>query len=155
MIFDLTQLTLESTNPNIIAFWTAHFEEWVSSTIVDSCKAFARAAGMSERYMSSIKFARLGPLRCEVYLDYFGPKGEPLGLWFEEGTKPHPIVAKYAPFLYFFWPKLKKYVSFKRVNHPGTKGLHIMRNGAKFGMPRLNQKIITETDKYLRERSFV
>lgn len=38
------------------------------------------------------------------------------------GTKPHPIVAKNAPYLHFFWAKKGHWVTTKRVMHPGTKG---------------------------------
>ena len=45
----------------------------------------------------------------------------PLGTFIQKGTKPHPIVARRARFLRFYWPKVGRVVYFKRVNHPGTK----------------------------------
>jgi len=39
----------------------------------------------------------------------------------EEGTKPHPIEARRAPNLVFYWPKIGGVFVGKRVNHPGTK----------------------------------
>jgi len=39
----------------------------------------------------------------------------------DQGAKPHKIVAKNAPYLAFFWPKVGRFVHFKSVNHPGNK----------------------------------
>jgi hypothetical protein len=39
----------------------------------------------------------------------------------DQGAKPHKIVAKNAPYLVFFWPKVGRVVHFKSVNHPGNK----------------------------------
>lgn len=46
---------------------------------------------------------------------------DPIALWHHEGTVPHVIAARNAPRLVFFWRKVGRVVSFKRVNHPGTK----------------------------------
>lgn len=37
------------------------------------------------------------------------------------GTRPHPIVARRAKMLRFYWPKVGAEVMFKAVNHPGTR----------------------------------
>jgi hypothetical protein len=39
----------------------------------------------------------------------------------DQGAKPHKIVAKNAPYLTFFWPKVGRVVHFKSVSHPGNK----------------------------------
>jgi hypothetical protein len=39
----------------------------------------------------------------------------------DQGARPHKIVAKNAPALVFFWPKVGRVVAFKSVNHPGNK----------------------------------
>lgn len=38
-----------------------------------------------------------------------------------EGSGPHEIVARNAPMLQFYWAKKARWVSTKRVWHPGTK----------------------------------
>lgn len=148
---DLTILRLESAPFRLSQFVQQNLESWIESTVVDSVKSFARASGASQKYLDSIKIIRTGPYTADVILDYQGEKGEPLGIWREKGTRPHPIVAFRSPFLYFYWEKLKRYVSFRKVRHPGTKAMHIMENGAKYGMPRLRQKIISETNNFLQE----
>jgi len=44
-----------------------------------------------------------------------------IALWHHEGTRPHVIRPRRKPLLVFFWPKAGRVVSFKHVNHPGTK----------------------------------
>jgi len=45
----------------------------------------------------------------------------PYTLFVDQGTEPHPIHAKNAPYLHFYWPKVGKEVWFKSVHHPGNK----------------------------------
>ena len=60
--------------------------------------------------------------RGEIRLNEPG-KPYPKFLWdiIIGGSRPHPIVAKNAKALRFFWAKLGKVVFFKSVKHPGTK----------------------------------
>ena len=66
----------------------------------------------------------------EVDLAHHGPKRDLEGrivavpeqaIFVIQGTEPHVIRAKRAPQLVFFWKKVGRVVSFKSVNHPGTK----------------------------------
>lgn len=45
----------------------------------------------------------------------------PYALFVHEGTRPHPIVARRAPLLVFYWERVGAVVAFPRVNHPGTR----------------------------------
>jgi len=58
----------------------------------------------------------------------------PYALYVHEGTKPHEIKAKNAPFLVFFWPKVGKVVYFKRVWHPGTKPYKFLEKALEASM---------------------
>jgi hypothetical protein len=132
--------TEQFINQNII--------KWTEQTVLDSIYAFAKAAQVPDAYIASLKVVQTGWMKADVILDYF-EDGKPLGLWFEYGTKPHGIQGN--PFLAFFWEKLKKFVVFHRINHPGQKGLYIMTRGTQMGKPRLKAKIIAETTKFLEE----
>jgi hypothetical protein len=65
---------------------------------------------------------------------------QPLGRWITEGTRPHQIAPRMKNALYFFWPRIGKFVVVPRgggfkthtangklwvgkghINHPGTK----------------------------------
>jgi hypothetical protein len=50
-------------------------------------------------------------------------------LYVDQGTKPHPIHAKNAPALVFYWPKVGRVVAFKSVNHPGNKPYKFLEKG--------------------------
>lgn len=45
----------------------------------------------------------------------------------ENGSRPHPIVARRAPLLVFFWEKVGKWMAVKKVNHPGNKAYAFLR----------------------------
>jgi len=58
----------------------------------------------------------------------------PYALYVNEGTKPHEIKAKNAPFLVFFWPKVGRVVHFKRVWHPGTRPYKFLNRAQESAM---------------------
>lgn len=58
----------------------------------------------------------------------------PYALYVNEGTKPHEIKAKNAPFLVFFWPKVGHVVYFKRVWHPGTRPYKFLERSLEAAM---------------------
>ena len=53
----------------------------------------------------------------------------PYTLFVDQGTKPHKITAKNAPYLAFYWPKVGRLVHFKSVNHPGNKAYRFLEEG--------------------------
>ena len=55
-------------------------------------------------------------------------------LYVHEGTKPHEIKAKNAPYLVFYWPKVGKVVHFKRVWHPGTRAYKYLTRAQEAAM---------------------
>lgn len=68
-------------------------------------------------------------LYVKVTLEWTGEARKRLvPLWLEEGTKPHEIVARNAPVLAFFWPKINAMFFGPRVNHPGTKAYKIVED---------------------------
>lgn len=55
-------------------------------------------------------------------------------LFVDQGTKPHKIEAKNAPYLVFFWPKVGRIVHFKSVNHPGNRPYRFLMKGLERAM---------------------
>ena len=55
-------------------------------------------------------------------------------LFLEFGTSRHIIRGR--PMLHFFWPKVGAWVSFRSVNHPGTKATWFLRAAAAFAHGR-------------------
>ncbi len=52
---------------------------------------------------------------------------DPKAVWIEHGTRPHVIEAKDAGAL--FWEGARHPV--RRVNHPGTPAMHVLRNALR------------------------
>lgn len=48
---------------------------------------------------------------------------QPYALYVDEGTRPHEIAARNKPFLRFFWKREGRWVTTKRVFHPGTQSM--------------------------------
>jgi|SRR5215831_1119202 len=71
-----------------------------------------------------------------IKIETVAPSKPMLPLWLEEGTRPHPIVAVNARALYFYWERIGRYVAFKRVMHPGFKGLHYTERTMEEYAPR-------------------
>jgi len=100
-----------------------------------------------QNWDSDVGFAAKKYIRATSITIYVYPTGKDKLIWtyVDQGTKPHPIMAKNAPVLSFKWggkgsyvPKTMarpartvvgggfvkggKPVAFKRVNHPGSEG---------------------------------
>ena len=75
----------------------------------------------------------------------------PYALFVEGGTKPHEIRPRKAPALRFFWPVLGRWVSAKRVQHPGTKPRLFMTNARNFGERSLQDDLEDYAEIAVRE----
>jgi hypothetical protein len=53
---------------------------------------------------------------------------DPIALLHHEGTVPHPIHARRAPLLVFWWDRIGATVYTRSVNHPGTKPNRYLTN---------------------------
>lgn len=58
-------------------------------------------------------------------------------LYVHEGTKPHVIKARRAPFLVFYWHRIQGIFVGKKVNHPGTPSDPFLWKGVKRMMNRM------------------
>lgn len=146
------QLRLDSADFRASQYISQNLVKWAEETVLDSVKAHANAAGVPPAYLSALRIEQTGWISARVILDWQGPHGEPLGIWFEKGTKQHIIRATTARVLRWIDKKSGGKTRFaKAVKHPGTKALRIMELGAKSGVPRLWQKICVETSKFLEE----
>lgn len=64
----------------------------------------------------------------------------PIAVFMDLGTQRHPIVARLAPMLVFYWAKAGGVVRFKIVRHPGTKPRFITQKEASRGVVELYEK---------------
>lgn len=56
---------------------------------------------------------------------------DPIALLHHEGTVPHPIYARRAPFLVFWWERQNRLVVTRSVNHPGTRPNRYLTNALR------------------------
>jgi len=122
--------------------------ELVDQTVVDEIKAFANAAGVPPEYLASVRVVKTGWMKCQVELDYT-KNGKPLGLQFEFGTRAHKIFGH--PVLKFFWERIGRWVTFGKVNHPGTKPFKIMTLSENRGLQRFAELASQDANKYMDE----
>lgn len=57
--------------------------------------------------------------------------------WLESGTKAHPIVARNASALYFYWEKIGAYFIGPKVMHPGFPGIQYMEGAIETMRPEI------------------
>ena len=89
---------------------------------------------------NSFKVQRTGAMSAEVRSDY------KIAHFLNVGTRAHYIWRDKAPALTFFWAKMGRIVSFKRVSHPGTKKLAIDKKEAFVSLAEMLQKADASRD---------
>lgn len=68
----------------------------------------------------------------------------------ERGAKAHPIEAKNAGALSFFWKRMGFQAIFKRVWHPGFPGINFTERSFKEMEPEITKRVTEAVDKGLR-----
>lgn len=71
----------------------------------------------------------------------------PYALWVEDGTTEHPIEARRAPLLRFYWVREGRWFSGKIVQHPGTKPRPFMKHAGQVGEARLHAELSMRLDR--------
>ena len=105
--------------------------DWTRDVAIDEANLIrAQAPSRTGRFRKTIKpYARNFVAGVE-FADY--PKlGQKLRKWIIGGTKPHIIRARRAKALHFYWARVGRWVSFKRVRHPGTKPNDFIGRGVR------------------------
>lgn len=59
----------------------------------------------------------------------------------DKGAGPHPIAARRAPYLVFFWPRVGHVVRFRKVRHPGNRAFRFGHHAQKAGHVALGQRL--------------
>jgi len=150
---DITRLRLESSRARILQYIDKNLEDWATDEVVEPTQHIAYGEGLSDHAISTIEIERVDFLQVKLVWNLFGPNGEPLGVWLEDGTKEHIIQAKG----YFgggaeslrWYDKGGKPVFRKKVKHPGTKPRRIIARGWEIGKENLKRRINREVNAYL------
>jgi len=151
---ELTRLRLDSAPFRIKEIIRKNAVNVAERTFGETFRELAEAAGMSSRYQQSLKMSMEGN-ELVMELDYRGvDNNEPLGLWFEKGTKGHFIRPKGSGAQF---SKIDKELAgsnvlswvqdgkrFFSAGHfvRGITATNIMENLKREGMPKFKEKLV-------------
>jgi hypothetical protein len=88
-------------------------------------------AGLQGATRAKLEIASGPTIRARVW------NAKPYGIAVHDGSRPHEIRARRAPYLVFFWEKVGHWVRFKKVNHPGTAPRPFLQTPRRYGEQRL------------------
>lgn len=126
---EIKALKLGSMEFRLQEFVRKRAERIARETIGFEIKQIASNMGMSSKYIDSLEYSVEGigrNLKLKIDLNYFGEGGEPLGYWFEHGTKDHWIEPKGAGIQF---DKMSDEFASK---HKGSNVLHWTDGGQHF-----------------------
>ena len=136
----------------VIQFFDENVESWATSTIIEETKNIARAANMSDNYISSIKFQKTGIAKFKIV------NVHPHAKRLEFGTKRHVITTKGGPQARNPPRRLNLPPDGpgnrfpESVDHPGTRPLLIMAKGQQIGFPKFVELTKLKLDEFQRSR---
>lgn len=145
----LAALRTQSLPFRVEEFIDSEIVDIANDTLVKAIRDEAVAKKMPERYINSIQ-AEFSGGELWVWVDFKGKKGEPLDLFFEEGTKDHEL-PKVAGRIYT-WIAGGFIRAFSRGHKvSGIKARHVFRDGFRKGYPEFKKKLAQEIEDYAQE----
>lgn len=153
--FYLSALRTQSLPFRIQEFTDYKILDIANSTIVKAIRDEAIIKEMPRRYIENIH-AEFDGKELWIWVDFEGKSKEPLGLFFEEGTKGHKIIPIRKKALAFLEKGAIGIVAgIRRFSKghwvSGIEARHIFKNGVKKGYPQFKKKLTQELEQYLRE----
>ena len=142
----LTALRLDSLPFRIEQFMRQFAPIIADRTIGEGIRNVARQQKMPKRYAQSLHFEMEG-MTLICWVDFEGEHGEPLGLWFEEGTKRHFIAPVTKMALRFI---MKGAVFFSKGHWVrGIVARHVFKHGFRQGFPKFKKELEREITEFL------
>lgn len=153
----LSALRTQSLPFRIQEFTNYKIVDIANQTLVKAIRDEAILKKMPQRYIDSIQSEFDGE-ELWIWVDFEGKHGEPLDLFFEEGTKDHKIKPRTKKALAFFEKGAIGIVSgIRRFSKghwvSGIEARHIFADGLKKGYPQFKSKLTKELQQYLKETS--
>ncbi len=149
MSLEMARLRLDNVSQRMWKFMDEHLVEWAEEEIIERIKTDARALGLSNRVLDAITFEKVGFLKGEIVFD-FEVDGVPVDEFLENGTRPHVIEPKgkdAGGANVLRWLNAAGNPIFrKRVQHPGFRGYHLMRDGQLKYEDDLRRRVESETE---------
>lgn len=121
-----------------------------NDTIVKAIHDEAVLKKMPERYINNIH-SEFDGKELWIWVDFKGEKGEPLDLFFEEGTPDHPILPRLKNVLSWVSKGIRYFSRGHWVS--GIEARHVFREGLKKGYPQFKSTLTKDLENYLQETS--
>lgn len=144
----LSALRTQSLPFRIQEFINASVVDIANKTLVQAIRNEASLRNMPQRYIDGIH-AEFVSGELWIWVDFKGKKGEPLDLFFEEGTPDHPILPKNKKVLSWISGGIRYFSKGHWIT--GVEARHIFRNGTIKGYPKFKALLKTETEAYIEE----
>ena len=119
-----------------------HLQVWAEAAVIDALQrtqedTFAaapiRTGALRGAISTTTPQSDGSTIRAEIRADM------PYAGYTDTGTQPHMIFPVRAKMLAFYWERMGKFVFFRWVNHPGTKGTQWFNSGIDGGEPMLSR----------------
>ena len=153
----LSALRTQSLPFRIEEFVNHSIVDIANKTIVKAIRNEANLKQMPRRYIDGIH-SEFDGKELWIWVDFKGKNGEPLDLFFEEGTVDHPILPTKKKALSWIEPGIIGLVTgvrFFSKGHwvSGIEARHIFKEGLKKGYPDFKKLLKKEIQDYLEETS--
>jgi len=151
----LSALRTQSLPFRIEEFIEYRIIDIANKTLVQAIKDEASAKNMPQRYTDGIHVEFDGN-NLWIWVDFKGEKGEPLDLFFEEGTKDHKITPRLKKALRWIGAGsigiFSAFRLFSKNNWvSGIEARHIFGNGVRKGYPQFKKLLQKEIENYIEE----
>ncbi len=151
----LSALRTQSLPFRIKEFTNYRILDIANQTLVKAIRDEAILKNMPQRYINSIQ-SDFDGRELWIWVDFKGKKGEPLDLYFEEGTKRHfikPVRKKALAFIEKGAIGIATGIRRFSKGHwvSGIEARHIFTEGLKKGYPGFKKKLTQELQEYLQE----
>ena len=153
----LSALRTQSLPFRIEEFVNHRIVDIANQTITKEIRNEAALKQMPQRYIDGIHTEFDGK-ELWIWVDFKGKNGEPLDLYFEEGTVDHPILPRKKKALSWIEPGVIGIVTglrFFSKGHwvSGIEARHIFKEGLIKGYPKFKKLLQKELEDYLVETS--
>ena len=160
MVLELTEQRLLSVKARIDRHIDQNLMTWATEEILLPGQTDI-ANSIHQKAADGLELEKTGFLKIDLTWVYV-KDGKPVHFYLEYGTKPHIIEPKGkesggADWLHWKGPSGGFVIGedhfAKLVHHPGTKAKNLVENIKEERMPKLQERIIKETNRYLEVES--
>ncbi len=144
---------LRQTKDRVNSFIDRNLVDWAQTEMLTPAQKDLLQAGLSQEALDGLSINKTGFMKISLAWRYI-KDGKPIHFYIEYDTRPHWIEAKgrlHGGSNFLTWEgKDGRQIFAKKVYHPGTTGKHLIENAAKEYKPFLKQRVITETNNFMK-----